>query len=103
MARVAFDNKPVGNSKNIKSTDFPITKFTDENHNARITDKTFESKRIKSKDYSIAKFDNVNYGVRLTQVLPFRVKFTTIGIEGYGPGNVPPIGIAVIGINNYIL
>lgn len=40
---------------------------------------------------------------KIIPVLPFRVRFTNIGIEGYGPGNPAPIGIAVIGINNYIL
>jgi hypothetical protein len=103
MARIAFDNKPVGNSKNIKSTDFPITKFTDENHNTKITDRTFTSKNFKSSNYAITKFVDPRYKVSLNEILPFRVKFTTIGIEGYGPGNVPPIGIAIIGINNYIL
>ena len=41
--------------------------------------------------------------VKITQDLPFRIKFTNIGIEGYGPNDVPPIGLAVIGLNNYIL
>lgn len=42
--------------------------------------------------------------VKISQILPFRVQFTNIQVPGgYGPGNVPPIGIAVIGINNYIL
>lgn len=41
--------------------------------------------------------------VKINNVVPFRVKFTNIGIPSYGPGNVPPIGIAVIGVNNYIL
>lgn len=41
--------------------------------------------------------------VKVNQVVPFRVKFTNIGIESYSPSNPAPIGIAVIGINNYIL
>jgi hypothetical protein len=41
--------------------------------------------------------------VRINQVLPFRVKFTNIMIPGYSPTNIPPIGIAIIGVNNYIL
>lgn len=39
----------------------------------------------------------------LSSVFPFRVKFINIGIEGYGPNNPAPIGIAIIGFNNYIL
>jgi hypothetical protein len=35
-------------------------------------------------------------------ILPFKVRFSSIGITGVS-GLVPPIGIAVIGVNNYIL
>lgn len=41
--------------------------------------------------------------VVIGQTLPFRVRFASITIPGYGPSNVPPIGIAIIGYNNYIL
>jgi len=41
--------------------------------------------------------------VRINEALPFRVRFINIGITGYGPNNPAPIGIAVIGLNNYIL
>jgi hypothetical protein len=41
--------------------------------------------------------------ILINQTLPFRVRFTNIGIQGFSPSNVPPIGLAVIGINNYIL
>jgi hypothetical protein len=43
---------------------------------------------------------------RLSQVIdrvPFRIRVTNITVPGYSPGNVPPIGIAIIGFNNYIL
>lgn len=43
------------------------------------------------------------FSVKINETLPFRVKFINIGIEAYGPGNPPPIGIAIIGVNNYIL
>jgi hypothetical protein len=36
-------------------------------------------------------------------VVPFQVKFINVGIVGYGPNNPAPIGIAVVGKNNYIL
>ena len=35
--------------------------------------------------------------------LPFRVRFTNIEQPGYSPLTVPGIGIAIIGISNYIL
>ena len=36
-------------------------------------------------------------------IMPFRVNFQTIDIGGFSPSNPAPIGIAVIGFNNYIL
>lgn len=40
--------------------------------------------------------------VKINQKLPFRVRFSNIGVPGYASG-AAPIGIAVIGLNNYIL
>jgi hypothetical protein len=40
---------------------------------------------------------------RIDDVLPFRVKFINIGVPSYNPDFPPPIGIAIIGVNNYIL
>lgn len=48
----------------------------------------------------------IKYSTTLTTVesiLPFRVRFTTIGIEGYSSSNPPGIGIQVIGISNWII
>lgn len=41
--------------------------------------------------------------VKVKDVLPFRVRFTSIGIEGYGANNAPAIPLQVIGYSNYIL
>ena len=35
--------------------------------------------------------------------IPFRIRVTNITVPGYSPSNIPPIGIAIIGLNNYIL
>ena len=50
-------------------------------------------------------FQNVNYAKVITpaSVLPFRLRLTNIGIEGYNPANPPGIGIQIIGFSNYIL
>lgn len=50
-----------------------------------------------------AKFIDVKNNVKFTELLPFRVKFVNIGLEAYGPGNAAPIGIAIIGLNNYVM
>ena len=39
----------------------------------------------------------------INQSLPFRVRFTTIGIEGFSSSNPPGIGIQVIGFSNWII
>lgn len=41
--------------------------------------------------------------VLINEVLPFRISFTNIGIPSYTKQNPPGIGIAIIGLNNYIL
>lgn len=63
----------------------------------------FYSRSFGAKDYANSKvYDKPGYS-KIEDVLPFRVKFINIGIEGYGPNNPAPIGIAIIGYNNYIL
>lgn len=62
-----------------------------------------KTRRIDETDFGIAKIVQPTKIVRINDILPFRVKFTTIGVEGYGPNNVPGIGIQVIGFSNYIL
>lgn len=67
-------NLPVGHTKNVQTVDYPIA--------------------------------SVNYRpirAKVDQSLPFRVRLTNITISAYGPSNPPPVGIAVIGFNNYIL
>ena len=39
----------------------------------------------------------------VTDVLPFRLTITNIGIEGYRQNNPPGIGVQIIGFSNYIL
>lgn len=60
-------------------------------------------KTIKTSNYPIFNIKKSKQVTNIEPVLPFRIKFINIGVPAYGPGNIPPIGIAVIGINNYIL
>ena len=60
------------------------------------------AKQIKPIGYPISEIIYKTRAVKINEVLPFRVKFTTIGI-GSPYSNVPGIGLQVIGINNYIL
>jgi hypothetical protein len=74
MANVAVKNAPYGQVRKLYNSEYSNTKI---------------------------KFRPIN--AKAKSVLPFRVRFTTIGIEAYGSNNPAPVGIAVIGLNNYIL
>jgi len=59
--------------------------------------------RISNVKLGNVKFIDVPGKVVINQTLPFRVKFSNIGVNAYGPNNPAPIGIAVVGFNNYVL
>lgn len=59
--------------------------------------------QINSVDYAISKITDKNRFVKIDSILPFRVRFTTIGLEGWSSTNPPGIGLQVIGVNNWIL
>jgi hypothetical protein len=69
-------------------------KFIEENNSV---------KYIKQKKYYRSKIIDAPGIAKINYAVPFRVKFINIGIEAYGPNDVPPIGIAIIGYNNFIL
>ena len=60
-------------------------------------------KKIFTKSSGIAKISYSSNRAKIQNVPTFRVKFINLGITGYSPNNPAPIGIAVIGLNNYIL
>jgi hypothetical protein len=62
-----------------------------------------EVRSLVTKDYPIARISEGRRTVKINEVLPFRIKFTNIMVPGYSASNPAPIGIAVIGLNNYIL
>jgi hypothetical protein len=59
-------------------------------------------KKAKSVGYPISEIIYKTRAVKINEVLPFRVKFTTVGL-GSAYSGVPGIGLQIIGINNYIL
>lgn len=61
------------------------------------------AKSIKNSDFFRSKITYKKGNVKINQTLPFKVKFINIGIQTYGQGNAAPIGIAVIGLNNYVM
>ena len=59
---------------------------------------------IKNKKRVNTKYIKQDYRtVRINEILPFRIRFKAIKIEGVSPTNVPPIPLQIIGYSNYIL
>jgi hypothetical protein len=67
---------------------------------------TKQKQKVRSlgtKNYPIVKISEGKRTAKISEVLPFRIRFTNIMVPGYSASNPAPIGIAVIGLNNYIL
>jgi hypothetical protein len=56
-----------------------------------------------TKDYGIARPSYKVINTKVNQSLPFRISLKNVTISAYGPSNPAPIGIAIIGFNNYVL
>jgi hypothetical protein len=99
---VIIDIKP-GYTGSVNNIDYVNSNISGESHTAKITDILHNAKPV-NVDYVIAKVTGEVHTAKMMSILPFYVRFTTIGIENaYGPSNPAPIGIAIIGTNNYIL
>lgn len=103
MAKAVLSSKANGQIKSAKQKSFNLAKILFRDRVVSISDPQHGAKTLKSKRYPVASISHANINAKVTETIPFRVRFTTIGIDSYGPGNPAPIGIAVIGINNYIL
>jgi hypothetical protein len=70
----------------------------------KISERNYSSKIKKHFSYGIFRIGKTSRKVEIKEVLPFRIKFTNTNIRSnYGPGNAAPIGIAIIGLNNYVM
>lgn len=103
MARSVIRPKVSGITKSIQTSDYSSVLIKEENSSSRIFEENNIVKSITTSDYPNSSITQPLRYSQISSTLPFRVRFTTIGIDGYGPNNPAPIGIAVIGFNNYIL
>ncbi len=102
MASAVITDVKTGYLGSVESKSYPNTSVTGEAHSAKITDIVHDAK-ITSTSYPLTKVIDIAYSAKVIDVIPFYVRFTNIGIAGYGPGNPAPIGIAIVGVSNYIL
>jgi hypothetical protein len=101
MASIVISDKGFIPSK-IKSKSYPVVKLDEINKTVIVTDIKSSLTSIKEKDYpELDIIPNQRTSIA-TEILPFRVRFTNIGLLGASAG-IPGIGLQIIGINNYIL
>ena len=93
--------KPIITRSRIKQKNGYISKIDYDNPiTVKIDDDLYITKFVKEKRSYKSTIEQDLGNVKINEVLPFRVKFINMGVTGY---SVPPIGIAIIGYNNYIL
>lgn len=104
MAKAVISDIKPGFTGSVKTSEFSNSSVSAIDYTVKISGIEHDSGRISEKEYGIAKIVGPARVSNIIQVLPFRIRFTTIGLNsGYGPNNPAPIGIAIIGTNNYIL
>jgi hypothetical protein len=86
-----------------EAVNYPVTKIKSTVLDVTIKDYTTRTTIPSAVNYPITQIV-YSAPVTITQsILPFRVRFTTVGIEGYSSNNPPGIGIQVIGFSNWII
>ena len=85
-----------------ESVNYPLSSIKDIHQNSQIVD-TYKNKTttIKNSNYPVTSIKSPKKTTNVKYVLPYRVRFTTVGIPG--AYNVPGIGLQVIGVSNWIL
>lgn len=101
MASVVISDKSLTSSR-IKSKNYPIAKLDNLGNLATVTDIKDFLTFAKEKDYAVIDILPNQRTSMVDEILPFRVRFTNIGLLG-AYANVPGIGLQIIEINNYIL
>jgi hypothetical protein len=103
MARAAIFDKIKQRLSSVSEKEDRTVTFDGSQHNAVMLDKKGGIRNFKNSSFAVSNFSFKTVEVLPEPILPFRVRFMNVGIDSYGPTNPPPIGIAIIGFNNYIL
>ena len=103
MARVAIIDIAEPKTGYARNKDYPIASADYDKLSVSMSDLSPIVKSAVEKDYGILKTKFDDRYTKAESILPFRIAFTSVDIPGYGRENPAPIGIAIIGSNNYIL
>lgn len=102
MAKALIYEEPIGNIRSVDTDKINSRVLFNERRTAVEGERTKLSS-LHPTNYPISRIIDDEIKTKIEEVLPFRVRFINIGVEAYGPDNPPPIGVQVIGFNNYIL
>lgn len=103
MASVTFADSSARIVKSIAETESKTLKVLPDKTSTKIEALDYNFSNPKSIEYSIVKPIKSYQQTKAESIMPFRVQFTTILIEGFTTSRPAPIGIAIVGTNNYIL
>jgi hypothetical protein len=100
MSKTTILNAVTGTVKNLKDYAFGIFDIRQGSQKIDIKAINQNTSNVKNINFSITQINFSPIQAKPNTHMPFRVRFTTIG---EGREGIPPIGIAIIGYNNYIL
>ena len=103
MARVAISNIAEPNLESARNKDYPSIGIDFNPTQSTVKDLSSIPRFFRNKDFGILRPRLEERYAKAQTILPFRISFSSVDIPGYGRENPAPIGIAVIGSNNYIL
>ena len=103
MAKAVISNIISSSAKRITPYNYPKSKITGTKRSAEVIGRPSFETDIVQYNYPKSKIIGPKRTAEITSTLPFRVRFVNVGIEVYGASNPAPIGITIVGFNNYIL
>lgn len=103
MATVAFTDTSTRVVKEVSIADKRSAKVLPDHSSSKIIEVNFTAKNFESVSYPVSKPINEKIHATAKAVLPFRISFTSVTVEGYTSRRPAPVGIAIVGVNNYIL
>lgn len=103
MANVTLSNTSDRVVSKVQTVNSPSIRLIPIPHSAKVSEISNNLSSIDQIDFSKIDIAKDLRSTKAESILPFRVSFSSITIEGYSASRPAPVGIAVIGVNNYIL
>lgn len=103
MARVAITSIAEPSTEQVRNTNYSVTDVDFNQRTQIVKEISHNTRSVREKDFGILRLVFDDRQTKAETILPFRIRFSSVDLPGYGRENPPPIGIAIVGLNNYIL